>query len=87
MSSNADLMKLWRRLREINTAEAGRRLGMSPRAIEDIEQGRRRAEDVLTRLALEALVHEAAHEHECRSAALAAANEREKKSKKSRNPS
>lgn len=54
--SNADLMREWRALAGLNTAAAGERLGMSGRAIEDIEQGRRRADDVLTRIALEALI-------------------------------
>lgn len=70
--SVADLMRKWRRLADINTTEAGKRLDLSPRSIEDIEQGRSRVDDVLTRLALEALVHDAAHEAECREAALAA---------------
>lgn len=80
--SNAELMRTWRRLLEINTAQAGERLEMSPRAIEDIEQGRRRADDVLTRIALEALVHDAAHEAECREAALAALKEKSSRVRK-----
>lgn len=87
MTSNAELMKQWRRLLEINTAEAGKRLEMSPRAIEDIEQGRRRDGDVLTRIALESLIHDAGHEAECKSAALAALSERGNKSKKKKSPS
>lgn len=82
--SVADLMRTWRRLLEINTAEAGKRLEMSARTIEDIEQGRARAEDALARIALEQLVYEAAHEADCKSAALAAVAEREKKVVKAR---
>lgn len=81
----AHLMRKWRRLADINTAEAGKRLGLSPRSIEDIEQGRSRVGDVLTRLGLDALIHDAAHDAECRSAALALLAE--KKSKKRKNPS
>jgi predicted transcriptional regulator len=80
--SNAELMRTWRRLLEMSTAQAGERLEMSPRAIEDIEQGRRRADDVLTRLALEALIHEAAHVRDCRDAALAAVEEKSSRKKK-----
>ena len=54
--SNADLMREWRALLDINTAAAGERLAMSGRAIEDIEQGRRRADDELTRIALLSLI-------------------------------
>lgn len=54
--SVADLMRDWRRRTGLNTAEAGERLGLSGRAIEDIEQGRRRAGDVLTALALKNLI-------------------------------
>jgi predicted transcriptional regulator len=79
--TNAELMRLWRRLLEINTAEAGKHLGLSPRSIEDIEQGRSRVGDVLTRLGLDALIHDAAHERDCREAALASIAEREKKSR------
>jgi predicted transcriptional regulator len=79
--TNAELMRLWRRLADINAAEAGKRLGLSPRSIEDIEQGRSREGDVLTRLALDSLIHDAAHERDCREAALASIAEREKKSR------
>jgi len=75
----ADMMRAWRRLLDINTEAAGKTLGLSSRAIEDIEQGRRREGDVLTRIALEALIYDAAHEYECRTAALAAVAERERK--------
>lgn len=80
--SNAELMRHWRQLLDINTAEAGKRLEMSPRAIEDIEQGRRRADDFLTRVALESLIYDAGHEAAVKSAALAAVAE--KKVSKSR---
>lgn len=55
-ASVADLMREWRRVAGLNTAAAGERLGLSPRAIEDIEQGRRRADDELTRIALKKLI-------------------------------
>ena len=77
--SNAALMREWRRLLEINTTEAGERLGLGSRAIEDIEQGRRREGDELTRIALQSLIHDAQHEAECRRAAMAAVNEKNRK--------
>lgn len=77
-------MKKWRKLLKINTAEAGKRLEMSARTVEDIEQGRARSDDVLTRIALEQLVYEAAHEADVKSAALAAVAERERKVGKAR---
>ncbi len=52
----AALMRQWRRAADLNTSEAGARLGLSARNIENIEQGRRRAGDELTRIALEALI-------------------------------
>lgn len=52
----ADLMRAWRHAAGINTAAAGDRLGLSRRTIEDIEQGRARADDELTRIALESLI-------------------------------
>lgn len=58
-ASVADLMRQWRRLAEINTAAAGERLGLSARAIEDIEQGRRREGDELSRLGLKKLIEDA----------------------------
>lgn len=79
--TNAELMRIWRKLADINTSEAGKVLGLSPRSIEDIEQGRSRVDDVLTRLGLDALIHDAAHERDCREAALAILDEREKKSR------
>lgn len=79
--TNAELMRIWRKLADINTAEAGKRLDLSPRSVEDIEQGRTRVGDVLTRLGLDALIHDAAHDRDCREAALASIAEREKKSR------
>lgn len=55
----ADLMREWRKLAGLNTAGAGERFGLSARAIEDIEQGRRRAGDELTRIALKKLIEDA----------------------------
>lgn len=52
-------MREWRTLAGLNTTEAGARLGLSGRAIEDIEQGRRRADDELTRIALKTLIDDA----------------------------
>lgn len=54
----ADLMREWRKLAGLNTAAAGERLGLSARAIEDIEQGRRRADDQLSRLGLKKLIED-----------------------------
>lgn len=56
-ASNAAAMKEWRRLLGLSTAEAGAKLGLSARSIEDIEQGRRRDGDVLTTIALAALIN------------------------------
>ena len=39
-ASVADLMREWRKLAGLKTTAAGERLGLSARAIEDIEQGR-----------------------------------------------
>jgi transcriptional regulator with XRE-family HTH domain len=52
----ADLMKAWRAAAGLSTAAAGERLKLSARAIEDIEQGRRRADDELARIALKKLL-------------------------------
>ena len=52
-ASNAELMRTWRRLLEINTTEAGKRLEMSSRSIEGIEQGRPFRYEKILRLALE----------------------------------
>lgn len=57
--TTASLMKEWRKIANINTTEAGSLLGLSSRTIEDIEQGRRRADDEVTRLALERLIKKA----------------------------
>jgi len=57
--SVADLMRAWRNAAGLNTFEAGARIGLSARAIEDIEQGRRRANDELTRIALKKLLDDA----------------------------
>lgn len=45
-------MREWRAAVGLNTAAAGDRLGLSSRTIEDIEQGRTRVDDEITRLAL-----------------------------------
>ena len=55
----ADLMRQWRAVAGLSTTEAGSRLGLSPRTIEDIEQGRRRTGDQLSMIALSALLTEA----------------------------
>lgn len=52
----AELMRQWRALASLNTAQAGDRLGISSRTVENIEQGRRRVGDVGLRIALEALI-------------------------------
>lgn len=52
----ADLMREWRAIASLNTSEAGDRLGISSRTVENIEQGRRRVGDVGLRIALEALI-------------------------------
>lgn len=57
--SVADLMREWRTAEGLNTAAAGERLGLSARAIEDIEQGRRRAGDELSKLGLKKLIDDA----------------------------
>lgn len=56
--SVAELMKAWRAAAGLNTAAAGERLNLSARAIEDIEQGRRRVGDELARIALKKLLDE-----------------------------
>jgi len=53
--SLSDLMRAWRAARGLNTAETGQRLGMSPRTIEGIEQGRAFRYEKILRLALKAL--------------------------------
>ena len=81
--SVADLMREWRRLAGLNTTQAGEELGLSSRSIEDIEQGRTRANDVLTRHGLEALIAQErlhkGHDRQQRDSALVAVAERERK--------
>ena len=55
-ATNATLMRRWRKAAGYSTAQAGERLGLSGRAIEDIEQGRRRVDDEVLRIALESLI-------------------------------
>lgn len=55
LKSVADLMRAWRAAAGLSTAEAGERLNLSRRTIEDIELGRSRANDELARIALEKL--------------------------------
>lgn len=50
--SNADRMRQFRQRFGLNTEAAGRVLGLTSRAIEDIEQGRRRDGDRVLMLAL-----------------------------------
>lgn len=45
-------MRAWRAAADLTTAEAGERVGLSRRTIEDIEQGRIRVDDELTRAAI-----------------------------------
>lgn len=80
--SVAELMRKWRTLMDYNTDRAGEFFGLSGRAIEDIEQGRRRAGDRLTTIALQSLMQDAAESYEHRSSALAAVAERERKTTK-----
>lgn len=55
----SELMREWRTVAGLSTSEAGERIGLSGRTVEQIEQGRRRDGDVLTALALQALIAEA----------------------------
>ena len=55
----AELMRAWRAAAGLSTTEAGTRIGLSRRAVEDIEQGRRRAGDVFTEIALKKLIDDA----------------------------
>jgi predicted transcriptional regulator len=55
----ADLMREWRRVARLSTAAAGQHLGLSPRTIEDVEQGRSRVDDTLARIALQKLIADA----------------------------
>ncbi len=57
--SVADLMREWRAATGLNTAAAGETLGMTSRAVENIEQGRRRVDDELTRIALKKMIADA----------------------------
>jgi DNA-binding XRE family transcriptional regulator len=58
-ASVAELMKEWRNVARLNTTQAGEHLGLSSRTIEDIEQGRSRAGDVLAQYGLYYLIIEA----------------------------
>ena len=77
-------MREWRAVAGHNTQSAGLELGLSSRSIEDIEQGRTRVDDVLTRHGLEAMIAQAKlHRMQNagqRNAALAVVKERGKKS-------
>lgn len=57
--STAYLMREWRTITGLSASDAGARLGLSGRTIEDIEQGRSRAGDVLAQLGLQKLIEEA----------------------------
>lgn len=59
MTTIPSLMRQWRHILSINTKEAGARLGLSGRTIEEIEQGRRRSGDRLTEIALQSLIRDA----------------------------
>lgn len=61
--TTGDLMRQWRYRCQLTVADAGARLGLSGRTIQEIEQGRRRANDILTRIALLALIREADSNH------------------------
>lgn len=84
MRTIAELMREWRTVAGHNTQSAGLELGLSSRSIEDIEQGRTRVGDVLTRHGLEAMIAQAKlhrmQDAGQRDAALVAVKEREKKS-------
>jgi DNA-binding XRE family transcriptional regulator len=54
--SVADLMRAWRAAAGLTREQAGDRLGLGEMAIRDIEQGLRRADDVLTQIALKKLL-------------------------------
>ena len=55
----AELMREWRKLAGLSRAEAGERLGLGEAAIRDIEQGLRRAGDVLSAEGLKNLIRAA----------------------------
>jgi ribosome-binding protein aMBF1 (putative translation factor) len=57
--SVADLMRSWRSAAGLSTEDAGKRLNLSRRTIEDIELGRSRADDMLARIALNKLIEDA----------------------------
>lgn len=59
MSTVAQLMREWRLATGFSTSEAGAFLGLSSRTIENIEQGRNRANDTLTIIALKKLLSDA----------------------------
>ena len=84
MRTIAELMRKWRTVAGHNTQSAGAELGLSSRSIEDIEQGRTRVDDVMTRHGLEAMIAQAKPhrmQDACqRDAALVAVKAREKKS-------
>lgn len=51
----AEQLRAWRRTAGLSTKEAGERLGISPRTIEGIEQGRPFRYERVLRLAIELL--------------------------------
>ena len=55
----AVLMREWRYVAGLSTVEAGKRLGLSGRTVEDIEQGRSRVDDEFARIALKKLIEDA----------------------------
>ncbi len=59
--TNADRMKAFRKLHDLNTEAAGRVLGLTSRSIEDIEQGRRRADDRVLELAIKNIKEDDIH--------------------------
>jgi len=61
--SNADLMREWRALAGFTAKQAGLRLHVSERTIENIEQSRRREHDVFVRIALEKLTQSSGRTH------------------------
>jgi len=58
----ARLLRRWRTLMAYSTAQAGAVFRLSARTIEDIEQGRRRAGDQLTAIALQSLIDKKTHD-------------------------
>lgn len=55
-NSVADLMREWRRVAGLSRAEAAERIGMAPNGVRDIEQGLRRAGDLLTAEGLKKMI-------------------------------